>query len=98
MATDEEGEYLFVGEKNGSIKIWNMETGTGQEGDTLKQTIDIGCDLNGLSFEAKYFSVISLATGKGLAIRDIKGNTNIFTYTPAKHVTCISLAWDSSSI
>jgi WD40 repeat protein len=95
MATDDEGEFLFVGEKNGSVKIWNM--GTHPETDTLKQTIDIGTALNGISFESKYFSVISLATGKGLLIRDIKGNTDIFKYQPDTHVTCLSLAWDANS-
>lgn len=95
MATDDEGEFLFVGEKNGSVKIWNM--GTGQEPDTLKQTIDIGTQLSGLSFETKYFSVISLASGNGLLIRDIKGNTDIFKYQPDPSVTCLSLAWDANS-
>jgi WD40 repeat protein len=97
MATDEEGEFLFVGEKNGYVKIWNMSAGT--EGvDTIKQTIDIQSELNALSFESKYFSLISLATGKGLLIRDIKGNHDIFKYQPQPYVTCLSLAWDASSI
>jgi len=86
MASDDDGEFLFVGEKNGTVKIWNM-AGSANEQDTLKQTIDIGTELFGLSFESKYFSVISLATGKGLAIRDIRGNRDIFTYTPKKSVT-----------
>jgi myo-inositol-hexaphosphate 3-phosphohydrolase len=96
MAVDEEGEFLFVGEKNGSVKIWNM--GSTQEGDTLKQTIDTNTSLNGLSFEPKYFSVISLATGRGLLIRDIKGNTDIFKFQPEAHVFCLSLCWDANSI
>ena len=95
MATDDEGEFLFVGEKNGSVKIWNM--GAGQEGDTLKQTIEIGTALNGLSFETKFFSVISLASGKGLLIRDIKNNFDIFKFQPEVHVSCLSLAWDANS-
>jgi len=96
MATDDEGEFLFVGEKNGSVKIWNV--GTGQDGDTLKQTIEVGTHLSCLSFETKYFSVISLATGKGLLIRDIKGNVDIFKFQPEIHTSCLSLAWDANSI
>lgn len=95
MATDDDGEFLFVGEKNGSIKIWNMAPG--QEGDTLKQSIEINTSLNALSFETKYFSVISIASGKGLLIRDIKGNSDIFKFQPAPFVSCISLSWDASS-
>jgi WD40 repeat protein len=96
MAFDDEGEFLFVGEKNGSVKIWNVESGQ-EGGDVHKQTLEIGTALNGLSFDNKYFSVISLATGRGLLIRDIKGNTDIFTYQPDKYVSCLSLAWDANS-
>jgi len=78
------------------VKIWNV--GTGQDGDTLKQTIEVGTHLSCLSFETKYFSVISLATGKGLLIRDIKGNVDIFKFQPEIHTSCLSLAWDANSI
>lgn len=95
MDTDNEGEFLFVGEKNGSIKIWNM--GSNGEQDVQKQTIETNTGLNAISFESNYFSVVSLATQKGLSIRDIKGNFNIFNFQPLPHVSCISLAWDLSS-
>jgi hypothetical protein len=95
MDTDTEGEFLFVGEKNGSIKIWCM--GANGEQDVQKQVIEINTGLNGLSFESKYFSVISLATQKGITIREIQTNNNIFNFQPAPFVSCISLAWDASS-
>jgi guanine nucleotide-binding protein subunit beta-2-like 1 protein len=94
MASDDDGEFLFVGEKNGTVKVWNMASNPNEQ-DTLKQTIEIGTELSAISFNSKYFSCISLATGKGLAIRDIRGNRDIFTFTPKKNVTCISLAWDN---
>ena len=99
MASDEEGEFLFVGEKNGNVKIWNM--GQGSEPDSLKQKLDIGTGLNTLSFETKFFSVISLGTEKGLNVRDIKGNYDIFKFPTDQKTTtnsCLSLAWDQSSI
>jgi hypothetical protein len=104
MASDDEGEFLFVGEKNGSIKIWSM--GSGTEADTLKQTISVDSHLNALSFESKFFTLISLATENGLAIRDIKGNADIFNYPQVnnnrgkddqKPINCVSLAFDQSS-
>lgn len=95
MDTDSQGEFLFIGEKNGSIKIWNM--GVNGEPDVHKQTIDTNTHLSAISFENEYFSVISLATQKGLAIRDIKGKDNIFTFQPEPHVSCLSLAWDANS-
>ncbi len=93
MTADDEGEFLFVGEKNGAIKIWNVT----EEGDTLKSSIDIGTSLFDLSFENRYFSVVSIASGKGLLIRDIKSGKDIYTFQPEPHVSCISLAWDISS-
>jgi len=95
MNSDEDGEYLFVGQKNGSIKIWNM-AGESNDSDTLKQTLDINADLNALSFENKYFTVLSLATSKGLSIREIKGNTELFSKNYGSNVQCLSLAWDQT--
>jgi len=66
------------------------------EADTLKQTLDINADLNALSFETKYFTVISLATSKGLSVREIKGNTELYSKNYGHNVQCLSLAWDST--
>ena len=94
MNTDDEGEYLFVGQKNGSVKIWNLASET-NECDTLKQTLDVNADLNAISFESTYFTLISLATSKGLSIREIKGNNVIFEKSYGNNVACLSLAWDA---
>jgi len=66
------------------------------EADTLKQTLEINADLNSLSYETKYFTVISLATSKGLSIREIKGNNEIYSKVYGNNVQCLSLAWDST--
>jgi guanine nucleotide-binding protein subunit beta-2-like 1 protein len=95
MNTDEEGEYLFVGQKNGSVKIWNLASDNTQS-DTLKQTLDVNADLNAISFESSYFTLISLATSKGLSIREIKGNNVIFEKSYGSNVPCLSLAWDAN--
>lgn len=92
--SDEEGEFLFVGQKNGSVKIWNI--GSNGESDTLKQTIDANADLYDLSYVSKYFTVISLATSKGLVIREIKGNYEGVVKTYGKNNACLCLAWDST--
>jgi guanine nucleotide-binding protein subunit beta-2-like 1 protein len=94
MNTDDEGEYLFVGQKNGSVKIWNM-AGDNNETDTLKQTLDINADLHALSFESTHFTLLSLATSKGLSIREIKGNNELFSKSYGNNVSCLSLAWDA---
>jgi len=81
--------------KNGSVKIWNMANDQ-NESDTLKQTLDVNADLNALSFESKYFTILSLATSKGLSIREIKGNNELYAKTYGNNVGCLSLAWDST--
>jgi guanine nucleotide-binding protein subunit beta-2-like 1 protein len=105
MDSDEEGEYLFVGQKNGSVKIWNMANQE-NESDTLKQTFDVNADLNALSYESKYFTVLTLATSKGLTIRDIKNQYDIYSRSygtkggKSKNQEvfhgCLSLAWDAT--
>lgn len=95
LDSDNEGDYLFVGQKNGTVKIWNMASDS-NESDTLKSTLDINADLNALSFESDYFTVISLATSKGLSIREIKGNNEIYSKSYGNNVGCLSLAWDAS--
>jgi len=81
--------------KNGTVKIWNT-AGEGNDTDTLKQTLEINADLNALSFESKYFTLISLATSKGLSIREIKGNNEIVETNHGKNTACLSLAWDQT--
>jgi guanine nucleotide-binding protein subunit beta-2-like 1 protein len=94
MNSDDEGEYLFVGQKNGAVKIWNLASDN-NEADTLKQTLDINADLNALSFESSHFTLLSLATSKGLSIREIKGNNEIYSKSYGNNVGCLSLAWDN---
>jgi|LauGreDrversion4_2_1035121.scaffolds.fasta_scaffold618494_2 guanine nucleotide-binding protein subunit beta-2-like 1 protein len=104
MNSDDDGEYLFVGQKNGSVKIWNLATNE-NESDTLKQTFDVNADLNAISYESKYFTVITLATSKGISVRDIKGQTELYSRSygtkgsrEGKEVfhACQCLAWDAS--
>lgn len=102
MTSDDDGEYLFVGQKNGSVKIYNLAANQ-NESDTLKQEFDIHADLNALSYESKFFTVISLATSKGISVRDIKGEVELYdrSYTTkgtkegkVNYYACNCLAWD----
>jgi guanine nucleotide-binding protein subunit beta-2-like 1 protein len=95
MASDEEGDYLFVGQKNGSVKIWNLANET-NESDTLKTTLDVNSDLNALAYESKYFTVLTLATAKGISVREIKGNNEVWSKSYGNNNACLSLAFDPS--
>ena len=104
MDSDDDGEYLFVGQKNGSVKIWNMARDQ-NESDTLKQTFDANADLNALSYESKFFTVLTLATSKGISVRDIKGQNEIYSRSYGIKDSkdkikvfhgCLSLAWDAT--
>lgn len=104
MASDDDGDFLFVGQKNGSVKIWNMANEQ-NESDTLKQQFDVGADLNALLYDSKYLTVLTLATSQGIQIRDIKDQSVIYQRSYAtkgskegKEVYhgCLSLAWDAT--
>lgn len=90
--SDDEGEFLFVGQKNGTVKIWNL--GVEGQGDTLKQSFDVNADINDLVYEPKFFQVITLATSKGLVIREIKKNNEVVKSFGKN--ACTALAWDAT--
>jgi WD40 repeat protein len=94
MSTDVDGEFLFVGEKNGNIKIWGL--GAENQADELKQQYDIGTDLHTLLYEPKYFGVFSVGSANGLTIKDISEGKDVFSFNYGKNVACHSLAFDPS--
>lgn len=92
MSTDEDGEFLFLAEKNGSIKIWGL--GAENQADELKQQYDIGADLFAINYEHKYFGVFSVGSANGLTIKDISEGKDLFTFNYGKNVACHCLAFD----
>jgi len=104
MASDDDGDFLFVGQKNGSIKIWNMANDQ-SESDTLKQNFDINADLHDLLYDTKYLTCITLATSQGISVRDIKDLSVIYQRSYSTkgskegrqtYHACLSLAWDAT--
>jgi guanine nucleotide-binding protein subunit beta-2-like 1 protein len=91
---DESGEFLFVAEKNGSIKIWAL--GGENQADELKQHYDLGTDIFAISYEPVYTSLFSVGTSNGLTIKDIAEGKDLFTFSYGTNVSCLSLAFDKS--
>ena len=93
LSCDEDGDFLFVAYKNGTIKVVNI----GEEGKPdyeVKQTIETGIDINSILFESKFFQIYALGTSKGLQIRRIKGKKPEFE--DSENGACLSLAYDKS--
>jgi len=95
MSTDDEGEFLFIGEKNGSVKIWGLSGGEHQA-DEMKQQYDIGTDLHAINYEHNYFGVFSIGSANGLTIKDITEGKDVFSFNYGKNVACHALAFDPS--
>ena len=93
LSTDEEGDYLFIAYKNGTIKVLNLENEESEN--EVKQTIETGIDINAILFESKYFLIYALGTSKGLQIRKIKGQKKP-DYEDKGNGACLSLAYDKS--
>lgn len=88
---DDDGEFVFSGEKNGIIRVHKLNIDNTYE---QKSSIDVNADLNAISFESKYYMTISCATSKGLFINEVnKLNSSLFKQ---EGVACHSLAWDES--
>ena len=74
MSTDDDGDFLFIAYKNGTIKVWNIqENSEGNEEENIKQVIETNVDINAIDFESKFFEIYAIGTSKGLQVRKIKG-------------------------
>jgi guanine nucleotide-binding protein subunit beta-2-like 1 protein len=91
LSTDEEGDFLFVAYKNGTVKVLNIQENAENE---VKQTIEAGVDINAILFETKFFEIFAIGTSKGLQIRKVKGEKKpVFE---DKSGACLSLCYDKS--
>ena len=95
LSTDDDGDFLFIAYKDGTVKVWNIEeAASGKEEDNVKQTIETGVDINAILFESKFFEIFAIGTSKGLQIRKVKGEKKpVFQ---DKFGACLSLCYDKS--
>ena len=95
LSTDEDGDFLFVAYKNGTVKVLTIDESNPD--DTVKQVIETGVDINAILFESKFFEIFAIGTSKGLQIRKIKGEKNekkpVFE---DKSGACLSLTYDKT--
>ena len=95
LSTDDDGDFLFIAYKNGTVKVWNIvENSTGQEEENIKQVIETGVDINTILFESKFFEIFAIGTSKGLQIRKVKGEKKP-VYSDDKGA-CLSLTYDKT--
>ena len=89
-ATDEDGEFVFTAEKNGKIRVHNVNLDKAEQ----KSIIEVNANINAISFETKYFIAFSCATSKGLIIHEVNKQNKILYQKLIG--PCLSLAWDAS--
>ena len=92
LSADDQGEYLFVAYKNGTVKVMNIEEQSNEN--EVKQVIETGIDINAILFESKFFQIYALGTSKGLQIRRIKAKKPDFEDN--ENGACLSLTYDKS--
>ena len=95
LSTDDDGDFLFIAYKNGTVKVWNIQEEQNEnEEENIKQSIETGVDINAILFESKFFEIFAIGTSKGLQIRKVKGEKKpVFE---EKHGACLSLCYDKS--
>ena len=98
LSTDDEGDFLFIAYKDGTVKVWNIEEGAkGNEEENIKQTIETGVDINAILFESKFFEIFAIGTTKGLQIRKVKGEKiPVFKDDKKECGACLSITYDKS--
>ena len=95
LSTDDDGDFLFIAYKDGTVKVWNIEeAASGKEEENIKQSIETGVDINAILFESKFFEIFAIGTSKGLQIRKVKGEKKpVFQ---DNFGACLSLCYDKS--
>ena len=93
LSTDDDGEYLFIAYKEGTIKVINIEN-IEHENDA-KQVLETGAEINAILFESKFFQIYALGTNKGVQIRKIKGGKKP-EFEDNENGACLSLTYDKS--
>ena len=93
LSADDQGDYLFIAYKNGTVKVMNIEEEASEN--EVKQTIETGIDINAILFESKFFQIYALGTSKGLQIRRIRGSKKP-DFEDNENGACLSLAYDKS--
>ena len=94
LSASDEGDFLFVGYKNGVVKLFALANDPQGE-DVLKQTIETNVDVNAISFNSSHFAIVALGTSAGLQIRNVKKGTIAYENKDIKS-PCLSLAYDES--
>lgn len=92
LSTDEDGDFLFIAFKNGTVKVLNIQEN--QSESQVKQTIEAGVDINAILFDSKFFEIFAIGTSKGLQIRKVKGEKK--PEFEDKKGACLSLCYDKT--
>ena len=94
LSVSDEGDFLFVGYKNGVVKLFALANDPQGE-DVAKQSIETNVDVNAISFNSNHFAIVALGTSSGLQIRNVKKGTIAYENKDVKS-PCLSLAYDES--
>ena len=93
LSTDDDGEYLFIAYKEGTIKVINIENI--EHENNAKQVLETGAEINAILFESKFFQIYALGTNKGVQIRKIKGGKKP-EFEDNENGACLSLTYDKN--
>ena len=93
LGVDIEGEYLFIGYKNGTILIYSLMLNDYRIGEVVQANY-YDKEINCLLYENKYFSIYFLGDNEGLKIGEIKGKKTFLF--PDKSASCLCLCFDEN--
>ena len=90
LTTDEVGEYLFIGYKNGIIMIYCIED---IQNNDYKEFIQNVNEIKKILFETKFFNIIFIGDKKGFQIRAIEGKESLILNDIS---SCLSLCFGNN--
>ena len=90
LTTDEVGEYLFIGYKNGIIMIYCIKD---IQNNDYKEFIQNVNEIKKILFETKFFNIIFIGDKKGFQIRPIEEKESLILNDIS---SCLSLCFDNN--
>ena len=95
LSCDEDGEFLFIGYRNGTIIIFHFKEYDDDDDveENITKIIKNEDELNNILYESKFFSVVFIGTNKGLIVRRLKSDKIVYK---DKAGACLSLCFDKN--
>ena len=93
LSTDDDGDFLFIGYRNGIIIILYLNDIEYDDEKNIKMIIKNEVEINNILYESKFYAIVFIGTNKGLIVRTLKPNKIVYKDNTG---ACLSFCFDKN--